>query len=223
LSSPVVSSARTLQLSGLFDLQPTQRTGHELTVDVALPAAWNVGLIVGPSGCGKSTLARALWPERLVQSWDWPADKAIVDGFPARLGIKDITGLLCSVGFSSPPSWLKPFAALSTGEQFRVTVARTLAEQPDLGPSSMSSPASSIARWPRSPRSPCRRQYANGARSWWPLPVISTWPRGWSQTGFTTRTRASSSPGGCFGDPKSNWKSPACIARRGSFSSRITI
>ncbi len=55
-----------------------------------------------------------------------------MDGFPRSLGIKEITGLLCSVGFSSPPSWLKPFAALSTGEQFRVNVARTLAESPDL-------------------------------------------------------------------------------------------
>src|SRR5262249_24441579 len=55
-----------------------------------------------------------------------------VDGFPADLGIKDIAGLLCSVGFSSPPSWLKPFRVLSNGEQFRVNVARTLAEHPDL-------------------------------------------------------------------------------------------
>lgn len=48
------------------------------------------------------------------------------------MGIKDIVGLLSSVGFSSPPSWVRPFRVLSTGEQFRVTMARTLAEMPDL-------------------------------------------------------------------------------------------
>jgi hypothetical protein len=48
------------------------------------------------------------------------------------MSIHDITGLLSSVGFSSPPSWLKPFHVLSNGEQFRVTLARTLAEAPEL-------------------------------------------------------------------------------------------
>jgi hypothetical protein len=55
-----------------------------------------------------------------------------VDDFPKELGIKDITELLSSVGFSSPPSWLRPFGVLSNGEQFRVTMARALAEFPDL-------------------------------------------------------------------------------------------
>jgi ABC-type Mn2+/Zn2+ transport system ATPase subunit len=44
----------------------------------------------------------------------------------------EITALLSSVGFSSPPSWLKPFHVLSNGEQFRVTLARILAEAPEL-------------------------------------------------------------------------------------------
>ena len=46
--------------------------------------------------------------------------------------IKDITELLSSVGFSSPPAWLRPFSALSNGEQFRVSMARLLAENPEL-------------------------------------------------------------------------------------------
>jgi hypothetical protein len=39
---------------------------------------------------------------------------------------------LCAVGFSSPPAWLRPFPVLSTGQQFRVTLARLLAEAPRL-------------------------------------------------------------------------------------------
>jgi hypothetical protein len=67
-----------------------------------------------------------------VSGFDWSADKAIVDAFPAALGIKEITGLLSSVGFSSPPSWLRPFSVLSNGEQFRATVARAMAESDGL-------------------------------------------------------------------------------------------
>jgi energy-coupling factor transporter ATP-binding protein EcfA2 len=48
------------------------------------------------------------------------------------MGITEITGLLSSVGFSSPPAWIRPFSALSNGEQFLANLARTLAEIPDL-------------------------------------------------------------------------------------------
>jgi hypothetical protein len=41
----------------------------------------------------------------------------------------DITGLLSSVGFSSPPAWCRPFHVLSNGEQFRVSMALALATQ----------------------------------------------------------------------------------------------
>jgi hypothetical protein len=48
------------------------------------------------------------------------------------MSIDEITGLLSSVGFSSPPDWKKPHAALSNGGKFRVDLARTLAERPEL-------------------------------------------------------------------------------------------
>src|SRR5262249_12178518 len=52
--------------------------------------------------------------------------------FPDSMSIKDVTMLLSSVGFSSPPSWVRPFAVLSNGEQFRATLARSLADKPEL-------------------------------------------------------------------------------------------
>jgi len=132
-SCAIVSTARVKQLCGLFEVSPTERTGETWEVDLPIEGLdWNVGLIVGPSGSGKSTVAQDLFGDHLVQGYDWPADKALVDGFPAGMGIKEITGLLSSVGFSSPPSWLRPFRVLSNGEQFRATIARALAEEPDL-------------------------------------------------------------------------------------------
>lgn len=129
MSVPVMRSPRVQQLEGLFDIPPTQRS--EWTRDVHVPIEdrpWSIGLIVGRSGCGKSTIARELFGRHLVTGFDWPEHAAIVDAFPAGASIKEITGLLSSVGFSSPPSWLRPFRCLSNGEQFRVTLARALAE-----------------------------------------------------------------------------------------------
>lgn len=128
-STPIKRSARVMQLEGMFQVPPSKKS--QVAWEVHLPLderPWSVGLVVGPSGCGKSTLARELWPAELVGGFDWPADRSIVDAFPATLGIKEISGLLSSVGFSSPPSWLRPFGVLSNGEQFRVTIARALAE-----------------------------------------------------------------------------------------------
>lgn len=132
-STPIQRTARVMQLEGMFDVPPTERS--ETAWDVNLPIEekpWNIGLIVGASGSGKTTLARELFGAEMIDGYEWPAEKSIVDAFPASLGIKDVTGLLSSVGFSSPPSWLRPFHVLSNGEKFRVTIARALAESPDL-------------------------------------------------------------------------------------------
>lgn len=121
-----------MQLEGIFDIPPSQRSAEQWTVDLSLPEQWNVGLIVGPSGSGKTTVARELFGDYLIKDWLWPDDKSIVDGFPADMSIKEVIALLSSVGFSSPPSWVRPYRVLSNGEQFRVNMARTLAEMPDL-------------------------------------------------------------------------------------------
>lgn len=129
VSSPITATPRTVQLSAMFDLPPMQSTEKVWRCDVPFEARdWNIGLIVGPSGCGKSVAARHLFAKDLVEGFAWPADRSVIDTFPAGLGIQEICGLLGAVGFNTPPSWLKPFAVLSNGEQFRVTIARALAE-----------------------------------------------------------------------------------------------
>ncbi|MCI0703587.1 MAG: GNAT family N-acetyltransferase [Planctomycetia bacterium] len=133
VSTPVVKTARVLQLSGLFDVPPTERSERTWSVNLPLEEKpWQIGLIVGPSGSGKSTLARSAFGEHLVGGYDWPADRAVVDGFPAELSIKDVTAALSSVGFSPPPAWLRPFRCLSNGEQFRATLARALVDPREL-------------------------------------------------------------------------------------------
>ncbi len=129
----VQRTGRVMQLEGIFELPPAEQSEKTWQVDLPLEGEeWSIGLVVGPSGCGKSTIARELFAAELVDGWDWPHDRAVVDGFPEETSIKEITGLLSSVGFSSPPSWLRPFRCLSNGEQFRANLARTLCEKPDL-------------------------------------------------------------------------------------------
>jgi ABC-type ATPase involved in cell division len=128
----VVETARVLQMSGMMDLPATKRSEQVWEVDFDPPDDWNVGLIVGPSGAGKTTLAREIFGATMVDGWAWPTDRSILDGFPAAMGIKDVVELLSSVGFSSPPAWLRPYHVLSNGEKFRCDMARALAERPEL-------------------------------------------------------------------------------------------
>jgi GNAT superfamily N-acetyltransferase len=129
VSSPVTRSPRVLQVAGMFDVPLEARTSlswsHELPVE---DQPWHVGLITGPSGAGKTTLARELWPGQLAGRAAWSPDRALVDDFPAGMSIRDVTGLLSSVGLASPPAWLRPYATLSNGEAFRAAIARSLAE-----------------------------------------------------------------------------------------------
>jgi hypothetical protein len=129
VETAVRETARVAQIRGLFDL-PADKVSR-LTWRVRLPLEerpWHVGLIAGPSGCGKSTVARRLWPARAAWAPTWPDDASLLDGFPEGLSVKEITALLSAVGFSSPPAWLRPFRVLSTGQQFRVNLARLLAD-----------------------------------------------------------------------------------------------
>ncbi len=50
----------------------------------------------------------------------------MLDDFPENLNTADITRALSSVGFSSPPEWLKSYEQLSQGEKMRVDIARAL-------------------------------------------------------------------------------------------------
>src|SRR5437773_7242516 len=103
VSCPVMRTPRVLQAESLFDVPQAAESVRSWDVDLPLDTkSWNVGLVVGPSGSGKSTIARALWPAQVAaQSADWDPDKAIVDGFPEGMSIREVTGLLSSVGLGT--------------------------------------------------------------------------------------------------------------------------
>jgi hypothetical protein len=128
VTCPVHDSFRVQQVAGMFDVPIAQRATERFAVDVPeLGDDWRIGLIVGPSGSGKSTIARELFGDRLCPQRPWPEERAVVDCLGER-PIKEITGLFTAVGFSSPPSWIKPYRVLSGGERFRCDLARAMAE-----------------------------------------------------------------------------------------------
>lgn len=130
LDCPIVEDFRTSQVAGMFDL-PTN-AGRRFAASVSIPdivgpsSDWHVGAIVGPSGSGKSKVAAEAYGPAFIERYDWPHDRAVVSALPAGQSIKTITRALGAVGFASPPDWLRPYHALSTGQRMRCDVARAL-------------------------------------------------------------------------------------------------
>lgn len=130
--SPISDSFRTAQIMGMFDVPHRGSIRHEWDVELPLESHdWKIGLIVGSSGSGKTTIARELFPHAYFhERFDWPSG-SLLDGFPTAAPTKDIVEALSSVGLSSPPMWIKPFAHLSNGQQFRAELARSMMHDAD--------------------------------------------------------------------------------------------
>ena len=86
---------------------------------------WQVGIIVGRSGSGKTSIAKQLFSNAYIKGFDY-AHKCVLDDFSEKLETSEITRMLSSVGFASPPDWLKSYDCLSQGEKMRVDIARAL-------------------------------------------------------------------------------------------------
>ena len=120
-------TVRVRQLEGMFDAPHESVLRFSKSVECDLDWDWGVGLIVGPSGSGKTTFARKLFPGQLSVEPIW-TDLPVVDDFPKDKTIEEIASICGAVGFNTIPSWKKPYAVLSNGEQFRVSLARRLIE-----------------------------------------------------------------------------------------------
>jgi GNAT superfamily N-acetyltransferase len=130
---PVYDSFRVQQVAGMFDVPLAEKASEKFAVELpSLEEPWDVGLIVGPSGSGKSSVAKQSYAGELYRGAAWPADKAVIDCF-GELPVRQVVERFTAVGFSSPPSWVKPYRVLSCGEQFRCDLARALGRVQDSG------------------------------------------------------------------------------------------
>lgn len=128
VACPLHDSFRVQQIAGMFDVALSEKLTERFAVEIpGVDEPWQIGLIVGPSGSGKSCIARATFGESLYQAGEWPRDRAVIDCL-GDAPIKQLTSLLTSVGFGSPPAWLRPYHVLSGGEKFRCDLARALCQ-----------------------------------------------------------------------------------------------
>lgn len=113
-------SFKTEKVIGMFDLKDEhliQRFQGEIDLD----SEWNIGVIVGRSGSGKTTIAKEVFKDIFDTTF---GENAIIDEIEGT--VDDITKTFVNVGFSSPPSWLKPYSVLSNGEKMRVQLCKAL-------------------------------------------------------------------------------------------------
>lgn len=141
---PVSSSFEVDAVRGMFDLKPEKASRAEFCVEIPADdeaiddwpgegaGPWRIGVIVGPSGSGKTTVAREAYGKRFCEGgFRWDKGQAVC----SQIGgddLKQSVLALSSVGFSSPPAWLRPHHVLSGGERFRSDLARALVSRQPL-------------------------------------------------------------------------------------------
>jgi ABC-type Mn2+/Zn2+ transport system ATPase subunit/GNAT superfamily N-acetyltransferase len=118
---------RVASVIGKFDLQSENIVEH-FSGNIDIDDKWQVGLIVGKSGTGKTTIAKKLFEDAYVTNFEYTAE-TILDDMPKECSLEEITNAFNSVGFSSPPSWLKPYSVLSNGQKMRVDLARSILDK----------------------------------------------------------------------------------------------
>lgn len=107
-------------LSKVFDYKFEGESEFTLPEMESIPEDFQLGVIVGPSGSGKSSLLKKFGDESDIV---WNPDYSVASHFDDH---SDAINRLMAVGFNSIPSWMRPYHVLSTGEKFRVDLARRL-------------------------------------------------------------------------------------------------
>lgn len=126
VESQISESVRAEQVSSMFDVPRQSKARLEWRGEIPIEDRdWNVGLIVGPSGSGKSTILNNTFGR--PAEFDW-LGKSVIDDFDKKQTVEKIADICQAVGFNTIPAWLRPYGVLSTGEKFRVDLARRLLE-----------------------------------------------------------------------------------------------
>lgn len=126
------NSYRSARVKSLFNAE----RGNEFNLDADIDIdsdEWQIGLIVGPSGSGKTSIGKQLFGGgKIIDLYGgWDTDKPIIDSISPNGDFDAVTGALANVGLGDVPSWLRPFHALSNGQQFRAGLARIITDAPN--------------------------------------------------------------------------------------------
>lgn len=125
------ASYRVQSVIGAFDLDNAKLDEHFAgNIDIE-GKEWNIGLIVGGSGTGKTTIAKEVFGDCIYSGMPH-TDNAVIDDMPKGASVQEIERMFTSVGFASPPNWLRPYSVLSNGEKMRCDLAYALLDNKDM-------------------------------------------------------------------------------------------
>jgi ABC-type lipoprotein export system ATPase subunit/GNAT superfamily N-acetyltransferase len=129
LKTPILNDEYTQYVYDVFDIQDSVETTVNISYDIssAKTFKWNIGVILGSSGSGKTSILNKLGG---VRKPTFDRDKPLISNFD-WLTPKEVSMVLTSMGLSSVPTWLRPFHALSNGEQYRASLAYLVASARD--------------------------------------------------------------------------------------------
>ena len=126
LVSEIKNDDYTQYVYDKFDIQDSSKTEVVVNYDFTpiKGKKWNIGVVYGSSGCGKTTILKSLGK---LNSVDFDREKALISNSDF-MSPDDAAAVLMSMGLSSVPTWLRPFSALSNGEQYRAELAYKVAK-----------------------------------------------------------------------------------------------
>lgn len=126
------NSYRSARVKSLFNAEKGCEFNLDADIDID-SLDWQIGLIVGPSGSGKTSIGKQLFGGgKIIDLYSgWDNEKPIIDSIAPNGDFDTVTGALANVGLGDVPSWLRPFNALSNGQQFRAGLARLICDAPD--------------------------------------------------------------------------------------------
>lgn len=128
LKYKVIHDEYTNFATRMFDIPIQDEYSTVINNSITPPSAeWNIGLIVGPSGSGKTTLLKQF---NVQNKYTWN-EKPLISNFnnisPEKAG-----EILCAVGLSTIPTWIRPYHTLSNGEQFRADIAKIVSQDNEI-------------------------------------------------------------------------------------------
>jgi energy-coupling factor transporter ATP-binding protein EcfA2 len=122
LASPVATSFRATKAANSLDIDAEKKSVHHFEVQADLDSPFNIGLIVGASGSGKTTLAKHIYGEECFKEI-LDMTKPVIDQFPASMTYDECAAMLCGVGLTAVPCWIRPAYTLSNGQRARAECA----------------------------------------------------------------------------------------------------
>lgn len=128
LASPVSTSFRATKAANSLDIDVDKKSIHHFQVKADIESPYNIGLIVGASGSGKTTLAKHIWAEKCFEEL-LQLDKPIIEQFSETMTYDECAEMLCGVGLTSVPCWIRPAYTLSNGQKARAECALQMARK----------------------------------------------------------------------------------------------